>query len=188
MVVLPRKQFIYALAAVALFVAGIWLYKAFAPAPVQPAGYQPAIPAHGMSGAPTSTVTVQKPLIVIDKPTARKKMKLPTAIVDNPSVVITSTASAPASEGGHEIATVLDTTTGITETVIKENPRPWFGFGGKTEIGLRAGLSTRGEQAALYVRQDILRVGKVYLAGYGEVNGGTTNAEAKGMIDLSVRF
>lgn len=171
----------------AVIVALIWAYKAFWPE-TKPQGYQTAPPAAGMATASTHEVYIKPSVKAIDKKQAARKMDLPSTVIDNPDVEIISTATIKPSEGGSTTATTVNTQTGAVETIVKENPRPLFGFGGKTEIGIRAGISTRGQQGALYVRQDVLRIGGIHLAGYGEINGGTGNAEAKGMIDLSYRF
>jgi len=172
----------------AIIVALIWSYKLFWPKPAPQQGYQAAAPAAGMATAATHEVYIKPPIKAIDKKQAARKMDLPSTIVDNPSIEVISTATIKPSKGGSTTATTINTQTGAVETIVKENPRPLFGFGGKTEIGIRAGISTRGQQGALYVRQDVLRIGGIHLAGYGEVNGGESNAEAKGMIDLSYRF
>jgi len=168
--------------------AVVFVYRLFASRPAPVGGYVAALPAHGMSGAPTHSVTLPVPLRVIDKAVAAKKIKLPPEIVSDPKKELVNTTSLKPSAGGYTTATMVDTTTGIADTVWREEKRSLFGFGGGTEIGVRGGLSTKGQQAAVYARQDVLRVGSIHLAGYGEVNAGTSAPEAKAMVDVSYRW
>jgi hypothetical protein len=122
---------------------------------------------------------------VYDKTVAAKKMKLPPL---QPTQEILTTSTMKPSTGGYTTATVIDTETGVAETIVREEKRPLFGFGGQSEIGIRGGLSTKGQQAAIYARQDVLRIGGIHLAGYGELNAGMVAPEAKAMLDISYRW
>lgn len=186
---LPWKRYLfYALVAVGILAALSFSYKLFWPrkAPVQ--GFIVAAPAEGMPEAPTESVTVTVPLRTYNKQVAAKKMNLPPEIVADPKKEILTTATVPASEGGYTAATVLDTETGVSQTIIKEIPRPWFALGGQTEVGVRAGIGTNGTAAVVYARQDVFRVGKVNVAAYGEAGMNGDKAGAAAMVDVSIRW
>lgn len=148
--------------------------------------YSAAPPAHGMAQAPTHAVK-SAPLQVYDKKKVGKEMKLPPEVMADPREV-TATATFPPSEGGYTAAAVTDTVTGITEIVQREEERPLFGFGGKTEIGALAGIATKGEAAIIYARQDILRIGPINLGGIAGAGmiGGELGAGV--FVDVSVRW
>jgi hypothetical protein len=170
-----------------LILAGVgFVYKTFFyHAPVTGI-YASTLPAHGMAGQTTHPVK-SAPLQVYDKKKAGKEMNLPPDVIADPRE-ITATATLPPSEGGFTAAAVTDTVTGKTEIIAKEEPRPLFGFGGKTEVGVLAGMTTSGEALLPYVRQGVLRVGPVNLGGVagGGIIGGKLGAGA--FVDVSVRW
>lgn len=173
--------------------ASIWLawFFFFAPSPPKlPKEYALAQPAHGVENVATVPVDVAAPIQVIPKPVASKKLKLPAQIVDDDAKLVTAAVDIPASKSGATVVTVLDSRTGITETLVKEKPRSLISFERGTEVGLRYGIATVGGQTAtIYGRQDVLRIGNAFLAGYAEANMDSTGeAEAKVMLDVSMRW
>lgn len=131
---------------------------------------------------------VQSKVKSYDKKEATKKLGMPAGTVAPDEEIITTGEVKP-SQGGATVATVLDTKTGESRQVIEYHPRPLLALGGELAIGVRAGITARGEEAQIYIRKDVLRVGPVYLAGYGEVSAtATAQVNAKAMIDVSMRF
>lgn len=123
-----------------------------------------------------------------DKKEATKKLGMPAGTVTTDKEIITTGEVKP-SQGGATVATVLDTKTGESRQVVEYHPRPLLALGGELAIGARAGITIKGEEAQIYIRKDILRVGPVYLAGYGEASAtATAQTNAKAMIDVSMRF
>lgn len=180
-----RTAMYIGLAILSLAGAG-FVYKTFFYHPAVTGIYGAALPAHGMAAAPTHSVTTA-PLQVYDKKKVAKEMKLPPEVMADPRE-ITATAIFAPSEGGYTVAAVTDTVTGITEIVQRTEERPLFGFGGKTEIGALAGMTTKGEAAIIYARQDVLRIGPVNLGGI--VGGGMIGGElgAGAFLDVSLRW
>jgi hypothetical protein len=163
------------------------LYKTFIyKAPVTGV-FTAAKPADGMAGAPTHT-TPPVALQAYDKETAVKKMKIPEIILSDPKLELVGTGKVKPSEGGYTIGAVTNIETGKTEIITKEEARPLFGFGGKTEVGALAGMSTKGDTALIYVKQDVLRVGSVNLGAVG--GAGTVGGElaAGAFVNVSVRW
>lgn len=136
--------------------------------------------AKGMTATPTEEVQLTVPLKTYSKKVATKKMALPQEVVTNPAKQVTATADLKPSDGGYTMAAITDTSTGITNIIAKEKPRPLFGFGGNSEICLLGGITNRGDSALVFVRQDMLRVGSVQLftLGGGGVMGGKFAAGA----------
>lgn len=141
--------------------------KIFWPSQKPVAAFVTPPPANGMPKAPDSAVTLTIPLKTYSKKTAVKKMKLPAAIAENPHKEVTATADLKPTPGGYTVASVIDTTTGVSDIISREKPRPLFGFGGESEIGLLGGITNHGDSALVFVRQDLLRVGSVHLFGAG---------------------
>lgn len=156
----------------------------------------PAAPPMQIAPSATAVAGLAKqplpqPVRVMAYPKAQavKRLQLPQEVADDPDQQVISSADLKPSKGGYTTATVLDTRSGEAVTRVTEKPRQLFELGGQTEIGLRFGISTRGnQQMAVYARQDLLRIGIVSIAGYGEANAGSGNPEAKAMIDARISW
>jgi hypothetical protein len=151
--------------------------------------YQAAKPADGMASAPTHAVQ-SAPLQAYDKKAAIAKMGIPDIQLSDPKLELVATSRTSKDRQGYitTSAAIANTETGKVE-IIEKKERSLFNFGGQSEVGVRAGIGTGGQQAAIYARQDLLRVGAVNLAGYGEANMNTLKGlEAKAMVDVSVRW
>jgi hypothetical protein len=147
--------------------------------------YTAAKPADGMADAPTHT-TPPVTLQAYDKETAVKKMNIPEIILSDPKLELVGTGRVKPSEGGYTIGAVTHTDTGKTEIITKEEPRPLFGWMGKSEIGALAGVSTGGDTAIIYAKQDVLRIGSVNLAAVGGV--GTVGGKLGAGVFVDVGF
>jgi hypothetical protein len=180
--------FVVWLVAVAIIALVVFAYKLMQ-APERPvAGFVAPPPASGMPVVAKESVKLAVPLKVHSKQLAVKKMKLPPAVADNPAKQVTATAALKPSPGGYTVASVIDTGTGITELVVKEKPRPLFGFGGTSEIGLLGGVTTRGDSALVFVRQDLLRIGNVHVFGAGGAGVMGGDFAWGGFVGASVRW
>lgn len=174
----------------ALFAASgcFFLYNRFWPKPAPSATYQTAQPASGMADPPTESVKVTVPIKAYDKQKAAKKMSLPVEVTEDPKSALLQTARVKPSEGGYTAAAVLDTTTGGTKLLVKEEPRPLFAVGGKTGIGAIAGVTTKGNAAGIYANQDILRVGPVSVGVAGGAGTLGNDFVAGGFIHIHGQF
>jgi hypothetical protein len=171
-----------------LVLAGMgFAYKLFIYKKPATGNYTAAKPADGMANAPTHTTPPVK-LQAYDKETAGKKMQIPEIILKDPKLELVGTGRVKPSPGGYTIGAVTNIETGKTEIITKEEPRPLFGWMGKSEIGALAGVSTGGDTAIIYAKQDILRIGSVNLAAVGGVGtvGGKLGAGA--FVDVGFRW
>lgn len=126
---------------------------------------------------PVRIVTIEKQVIV-------EKLGINPVPGDDSEII--ANADIPCSEGGTSIVTLMDMTTGESTIIAKEKPLSLFGFPSNIEAGVRYGLSTDTlQQGNLFARWQFLRVGKVYLAAYGEM---TTKPEAKAMLEVVYKF
>ena len=163
----------------------LWPFESTSsPSPMQVAPEATAVAGLEKQSLPQPVVVKAYP-----KAAAVKRLHLPQDVADDPDQQVISSAELKPSRGGYVTATVLDTRTGEAVTRVTEKPRPLFELGGQTELGVRLGITSRGQQqAAVYARQDLIRVGMVTLAGYGEANAGGSTPEAKAMIDARVAW
>ena len=164
------------------------LFLFFKPSPKKTGpGWQPAPPPSAVAGLEKQPVPGAK-VNAYPKAQAKKKLKIPDETAPDGTEIIAA-ADIPPSEGGHQAIAVLDTATGESSIKIKENPRPWFALGGQTEAGAGIGIGLKGEQASIYIRQDLLRVGKVHLIVQGTATAGPArDTEASAMIFGAVRW
>lgn len=147
--------------------------------PVKSDKYEAAPAAKGMADTPKHDVVLQAPVKALDKKLAGKKMKLTPEIVEDPLKELVSTASMGPSDGGYTTATVIDTESGEATTVVREEERPFWGFGGKSSVGAGLDISTRaGQVGVIEVNQDLLRMGSVQLTGRAEAKFSQQGAEA----------
>ena len=129
-----------------------------------------------------------KGIVVLDKKTASKKLKLPEAITKDDNKQITATAEIPEYEGKTAIIAIMDKTTGAAEIIAKQQPLSLFALENKKAIGLRYGFNTVASTniaAEIYGRWDILRIGNVHTGVYGEV---TSTGDGKAMLSVEYRF
>lgn len=181
-----RTTIMYVGLGIAVLAGGGFVYKSFFYHAPDRGNYTTAQPAHGMAGAETHPVK-SAPLQVYDKKKAAKEMKLPEEIIADPREV-TATALLPPSDGGYTVAAVTDVVTGKTELIKKEEERPLFGFGGKTEIGALVGVTSGGDAVIGYVRQDLLRIGPINLAGAAGAGVIAGKLASGGFFDISGRW
>lgn len=171
----------------ALWLAWLWYGKQ----PTSPQDWSPAKPAHQASSIPRLDHTPPPKIKVLPKKHAVKKLDLPAEIADDPNTEIIDTAEIPPSPDGATTVTTINMQTGEAKTIVKANPRPMFAFMRTGSAGIRYGISSTGyQQAALFVRQDVLRVGNIHLAATAE--GRTTptkgTSEAYGAVEVSYRW
>ena len=168
----------------ASFAKGYWQSPGAVP------GYQVAKAAIAVSGMKKQEIKA-KTVKALPKREASKKLDLPPDVTDDDQQEIIDTAEIPPAPRGATTVTVLDTVTGDSKTLVKIKPRPLVEILTGTAVGLRYGLTSKGTQAVdAYIRRDLLRIGHVHLAAYGEVRSTITNPEpeARGMLDVSLRW
>jgi hypothetical protein len=125
-------------------------------------------------------------IVVLDKKSAAKKMQIPEALSNDDHQQITATAAVPPYEGQTNTLAVIDTSTGESKIIARQEPLSFFAFETKKEIGVRYGITVKnGMEGDVYGRWDFLRVGSIHLGVYGEVN---TQGDAKAMLSAAYRW
>ena len=183
------SAWIYTAAFLLLTLWLVWLW--YGKQPAAPQDWAPAAPAHQVGALPKIDHAPPARMQVLPKQQAAKKLKLPAAVADDPDTEIIDTAEVPPAPDGATTVTTINMQTGEAKTIVKANPRPLFAFLRTGAAGIRYGIDTRGEQqAALFVRQDVLRVGGVHLGLTAEArtNPARGTSEALGAVEASYRW
>ena len=130
-------------------------------------------------------VPVEK-IVTIEKTVVVEKLKLPDSVSKDPNKQITATAEIEPYEGKTNVIAIIDTKSGESNIMAKQQPLSLFAFENKKEIGARYGTSIKnGIEADVYGRWDFVRVGNLHLGAYGEA---TSYGEAKAMISVGYRW
>lgn len=171
----------------ALWMGWLWHGKQ----PTAPQDWSPAAPAHQVGVLPKVDHPAPPKIKVLPKKAAAKKLGLPSAVTDDPDTEIIDTAEIPQAPDGATTVTTINMQTGEAKTIVKATPRPLFAFLRTGAAGIRYGISSNGDQqAAIFVRQDVLRVANIYLAGTIEGRTVSTKgtSEAYGAVEVSYRW
>jgi hypothetical protein len=127
-----------------------------------------------------------KEVSTIEKQAISEKLKLPEAIAKDENKQVISTGEVAPYEGKTNVAAILNTKTGESEIIAKQQPLSLFDFENKKEIGVRYGYSIKNYQEAdIYGRWDFLRVGNMHLGIYGEM---TSTGDGKAMLSVGYRW
>ncbi|PKN36614.1 MAG: hypothetical protein CVU62_13935 [Deltaproteobacteria bacterium HGW-Deltaproteobacteria-2] len=132
-------------------------------------------------------ITVHAPIDVLDKDEAVKKLKINDPVKSDKNKQITTTAEIQPYDGKTSVISVLDTSTGMSEIIAKQEPLSFFGFENKKELGVRVGYSTDEFEmrSTVFGRWQFLRVGNFHLGVYGEAN---SRGEGIGQLEISYKF
>lgn len=183
------STWLYTAAFVLLAVWLVWLW--YGKQPTAPQEWQQAAPARQVGGMPKVDRTAPPKIQVLPKQQAVKKLGLPAGVADDPDTEIIDAATVPPAPDGATTVTTINMQTGEATTIIKANPRPLVAFLRTGAAGIRYGIDTRGEQqAALFVRQDVLRVGAMHLGLTAEArtNPARGTSDAFGGVEVSYRW
>lgn len=183
------RPWILAAALTLLALWSLWLW--YGKQPTAPQNWQQAPAAPKVAGIPKVSHPAPKQIKVIPKAIAVKALDLPQEVAgdDNQQVIATADI-APAPDGATAV-TVMDTATGESKVLVKAKPRPLFAFQRSGAAGIRYGIDTNGQQqAAVFVRQDVLRVGNLFVAATAEARTVPTKgtSEAYGALEVSYRW
>lgn len=142
-------------------------------------------------------VTVPGPvrIVTIEKKELAKELDMPWLMDDSHPAPIpgkaedlqpVANANVPPSAGGMSAVAVTNTETGDTAIVFKEKPLPLFGFPSDAEVMARYGLSAKdGNVGNVAGRWQFLRVGKIRIGAYGEIDSRT---DGKVMLEVAYKF
>ncbi len=169
------------LAVIAMIVA--W-YK---PEPKVPQeGFNTAPPIVGTAVSKKTAKVATGTVKVIPKDVIKDAVEPLPEEVEKDNIEVLDTAEVPPSENGSKVLSLIDTNTGETKLVVKENKQSLFGFEDKKRIGVGYGYSSEGTTARVNGEWTFLRVGSFHLGVLAEIAATTAKApEAKalGIVD-----
>lgn len=152
-----------------LSVVGILIKKSFE---------EDATPAESALDGPTETVTAP---VAVHSDKAKKKLRLPKTLTDNRDVkVLTATTLE---ECDKTVMTVLNTTTGESSMLVRDEPAPLFSSASLSSVGVSYGVSDSG--AALWQVSGAYEVARIKAARLGIV--GTVDAQGRWFAGVGVR-
>lgn len=128
-----------------------------------------------------------KEVVTIEKEKVVEKLKLPDEVAKNPDVQVIATAEIPAHRASTDVVATLNTQTGEGGIIAKPRKPPFFEFVNEKEIGVRYGVSTKGNAADVFGRWDFVRVGGASVGVYGEA-GATDQGRTQAKAQLSVSY
>lgn len=180
---------IWVLVAAFLVLGGwlVWLW--YGKQPVVARAYQVTAPAKPVADVAKVDHPAPPRLRVIPKAAAVKRLELPPEVANDARQQVVDTAEIPPVVDGATTVTVIDVTTGETRTMVKANPRPLFAFLRTGAAGVRYGITSHGDQqATLFVRQDVLRIGNVHLSALAEARTIQTKGTREAALAAEVSY
>lgn len=173
------------LAALAITAAVVSWYRDQHPAVISRTEYVKVPEIKTVTKIKTVKVPV-KEVVTIEKEVVVEKLMLPDEVAKDTDKQVITTGEVTPYEGKTNVVAVLDTQTGESKLIAKQQPMPFIDFENKKEIGVRYGATIKnGMEADIYGRWDFMRIGNIHLGVYGEAN---TSGDAKVMGSISYRW
>lgn len=136
-----------------------------------------------ITNTPIVDIKVKKGTVRVKK-SADATLKIPL----NPNEGVISASSIASNDHPVTVATIIDTDTGISRTVVREEPLPWFALTQKGEAGIYYGLKNGAPSTMLQVRQEILQVKAVRMEAIGQVTQSIVGLDSYIGIGLTYRW
>ena len=104
------------------------------------------------------TQQIKPPSVKVYTARAKQTLQLPDTIKSDPNLYVLQSTRVPKNTHPITITSVIDQTTGDTQTLIREEPLPWFATEQTGEVRLDVGLKNVLNVTRLTVREDLLQV------------------------------
>lgn len=132
-------------------------------------------------------ITVPCTVVQAYAPEAKRKLKLPASVRENPKAHVLAASDVKAAERDTRISTVLDTATGAVDTYTEALPLPWVRPEARGEVGLYYGVKSGhfGPVGRLQASYDVLQVKAAHVGVMGSVD---TDGAAFAGVGLRVRW
>ena len=179
----------YIFAAAALVLASWFLWLRYGGRHEQPKTWTAAPPAQKVDSVPKVDHHAPPKIKVVPKKIAGKQLDLPPEITSDSTKQIIATADVAKAPHGATVVAVMDTATGDSQILVKANPRPFFEFLRTGSAGVRYGIDTNGhQQAAVFIRQDVLRIANVHLAATAEARTVPSRGTSEGIVSAELSY
>ncbi|MEW6409572.1 MAG: hypothetical protein AB1488_05605 [Nitrospirota bacterium] len=116
----------------------------------------------------TVEVPVEK-VVALEKKEVADKLGLPKSVEGNPEKQVLTAGEVPPHEGKTTVTAVMDTKTGITQLLQRQERPPLIAMRNEFEIGIDYGIGNRAN-FQLFANYDAIRIGKVHLGLHGQIN------------------
>lgn len=101
----------------------------------------------------------------------KEKAALPDSMKQDPNIVVLDSSRVEASDRDQTVTSTLNTQTGAVETIVSEDPDPWFQLEAKNEArlsyGIKNGMKTVGRAS---VSADMLEIKSVHFGVNGSLD------------------
>lgn len=157
-------------AAVVLAMVGAGLYAWMAqppPAPPQAVWVPAYDAAPAAPAAPSADVPIKSGKVRVKK-SAAAALKIPL----NPDEGVIAASRVASSDSATTVATIIDSNTGESRTIVRQEPLPWLALDPHGEIGMYYGVRSGGPGVTLQARQGLLQVKNVHIGLMGQVEQG----------------
>lgn len=154
------------IAIIAALLAVIWYLSLPSDQPVNE--WHPATPAPQV--APLAKEPAKVPQVYVYPKKAKESLNLPQPIKDDPTKQVIEATRVQCDEHPQTVTTIVDTTTGKTETLVRVEPLPWLAAEQHGSIGVGYGLTSglmRGW--ALNAHEDLLQIKALHFGVDGSV-------------------
>lgn len=139
---------------IAAVVAALWWY--LTPPPAQVGQWTTATTAPQIKNVPDATITPAK--VIVKAPIAKKKLKLPPEIQDDPNKHVLDAVRIKKDTHPVTVTTVIDEATGEVKTIVRREPLPWLALEQTGELRLDYGWKGGQQVMRLSLREDLLQV------------------------------
>jgi hypothetical protein len=179
---------VFILCIIGCFTVYFWWHDHFRPAPkpITEVKYITQEKIRTVERIKTVKVPGPKEIVTIEKEKVVNKLELPDWVKTDAAKQVIATAQIQPYDGYTDTVAVLDVKTGESEIIAKQVPHTTFGFEKTKVIGVRAGAHINSDSnVEIYGQYNFFRVGKAYMAAYGELD---TEGDAKIMLGIEYRW
>ena len=111
------------------------------------------------------TLDTPKKTIKVYPKSTQGKLKIPTEAINNANIHLTDSSVIKAQERDTEVNTVLDISTGETQTYVSPLPSPWFRLENRGSVTVDYGFKRNSSDPVgrLNIHQDLLQLKQIHL-------------------------
>lgn len=108
--------------------------------------------------------------IKVYAPKAKAQLKLPDNVLDDPIKQVLEASTVERSEHQQTVTTVLNTDTGETETITRQEPLPWVQLDDRGSIGMYSGIKNGQPTVRLEAHEDVFDIKSVRCGAVASVD------------------
>lgn len=155
-----------------------WTHVPAVPAP----SYHEAAPAPQLAKTPTEAI--KPPQVVVYAQAAKKKLDLPAGVQADQHAHVIAASRLPADDHAQTVTTVIDDQTGLSQTLVREEPLPWLAAEQRGYARLGYGIKTgSGRVTRLAVGENLIQVKALHFGV-----DGTLDSDGQGYAGVHVEW